>query len=345
MDGYIQTAIGVAVSVTFFMIGYRQTIGARKERVASANRAVYRALLRRLVLENYAPKVEDLNRLVEGKAHEFRVSSGDLQSDEKLLSQVFAEIFDNDFIAPEKRTEIELRVSAAFEQLNKGKQRLDESRFYVPDITKKKRQLVGALAVLASLLGAVSSLVIIIGEDFPSADNITAFRTFAPIITVFIASLVSVVTISFVKKLREAPEELPSRVAAAAEGALLVHKVATLLAKHKIPFEVEPKIGLLRPDFVIDLGTRRVAIETKSWRIAPPPSVIARTLRYLQILLKDGAVDQAILVTHERVPQAKGKASLEDIEFVAMKDLSEWLRNQRKITNDSSKLTPLRGIA
>lgn len=57
MDGYIQTAIGVLVSVVFFVIGYRQTIGARKERAAAANRAVYKALLRRLVLESYSPKL------------------------------------------------------------------------------------------------------------------------------------------------------------------------------------------------------------------------------------------------------------------------------------------------
>lgn len=330
MDGYIQTAIGVAVSVIFFLIGYRQTIGARKERVGSANRAVYKALLRRLVLEDYSPKIDDVNRLIEGKAHEFRVSPGDLHPDEQVLNQVFAEIFDNDFIAPEKRSEIEARVSSAFDQLNKGKQKLNEARLSSPDIEKRKTLLVVMLGVLASLMGALFSLVLIVGKDFPSTDDITAFRSLAPILAVFAASLVSVVAIAFVKRLREAPEELPSRVAAATEGALLEHEVATLLAKLEVPFEIEPKIGLLRPDFVINLGGKRVAIETKSWRSAPPLSVVARTVRYLQELLKHGSVDHAVLVTRARIPRHEAITGSDNIQIIAMKDFADWLKSQRR---------------
>ena len=106
---------------------------------------------------------------------------------------------------------------------------------------------------------------------------------------VFAASLVSVVAISFVKKLREAPEEPLTRVTAAAEGALLENEVATTLAKQGISFQVEPKLGLLRPDFVIELDRKRVAIETKSWRSPPSVSVISRAIRYLQELLRSGA--------------------------------------------------------
>ncbi|MBL8388205.1 MAG: hypothetical protein JNK17_08335 [Hydrogenophaga sp.] len=332
VDGYIQTAIGVAVSVIFFLIGYRQTIGARKERVGSANRAVYKALLRRLVLEDYAPKLDDINRLIEGKAHEFQVSPGDLHPDEQVLNQVFAEIFDNDFIAPEKRSEIEVRVGSAFDQLNKGKQKLDESRLSSPDLEKRKTLLVGMLGLLASLMGALFSLVLIVGKDFPSTQDITAFRSLVPMIAVFAASLVSVVAISFVKRLREAPEELPSRVTAAAEGALLEHEVAALLAKLRIPFEIEPKIGLLRPDFVIKLGDKRIAIETKSWRSAPPLSLVARAARYLQEILREGAVDDAVLVTRARIPRYEGISGSDNIQIVAMRDLADWLKSQPRST-------------
>ncbi len=329
MDGYIQTAVGVVVSVIFFLIGYRQTIGARKERVSSANRAVYKALLRRLVLEDYSPKIEDINRLIEGKAHEFKVSPEDLHPDEQLLNQVFAEIFDNDFIAPNKRTDIESRVETAFDQLAKGKQKLDDSSLLTPNLEKRKALLVGVLGLLASLMGALVSLVLVLGKGFPTSSDTSVYRSLIPILVVFAASLVSVVAISFVKKLREAPEELLTRVTAAAEGALLENEVATTLAKQGISFQVEPKLGLLRPDFVIELDRKRVAIETKSWRSPPSVSVISRAIRYLQELLRSGAVDGALLVTRGRIPKLEGMSGTENIQVVAVKDLPDWLKSHQ----------------
>ena len=327
MDGYIQTAIGIFVSVIFFLIGYRQTIGARKERVSSANRAVYKALLRRLVLEEYSPKLEDINRLIEGKAHEFKVSPGDLHPDEQVLNQVFAEVFDNDFIAPEKRFEIESRVGSAFDQLAKGKQKNDET-LASPGQEKRKVLLVGMLGLLASLLGALVSLLLTIGKGLPARADILAFKSFLPILAVFFASLVSVVAITFIKRAREAPDELPTRVTAAAEGALLEHEVVAALTKQGIAFQIDPKIGLLRPDFVVELHGKRIAIETKSWRSPPPISMISRTAKYLQELLRTGAVNDAIVVTRGRMPNMERLSDAGNIQFVSLKEFPDWLKSR-----------------
>lgn len=330
MDGYIQTAIGIVVSVIFFLIGYRQTIGARRERVSSANRAVYKALLRRLVLEEYSPKLDDINRLIEGKAHEYKVSPGDLHPDEQVLNQVFAEIFDNDFIAPEKRSEIESRVTSAFDQLAKGKQTIDEARLASPDLSTRKMLLVGVLGLLASLLGTLVSLFLTIGKGIPA--DISAFRSFLPILAVFFASLVLVITITFVKRAREAPDDVPSRVSAAAEGALLEHEVAATLAKQGISFQSEPKIGRLQPDFVVELQGKRIAIEIKSWRAPPPISMISRAATYLQELVRTGAVDGAVVVTRGRMPNLERLSGAENIQFVPLKEFSDWLKSRRQST-------------
>lgn len=330
MDGYIQTAIGIVVSVIFFLIGYRQTIGARRERVSSANRAVYKALLRRLVLEEYAPKLEDINRLLEGKAHEFKVSPGDLHADEQVLNQVFAEIFDNDFIAPEKRSEIESRVSSAFDQLAKGKQKTDEARLVSPAQEKRKLLLVVMLGVLASLLGAVVSLFLIIGKGLPTGPDMPTFKAFVPIFAVFFASLVSVIAITFVKRAREAPDDVSTRVTAATEGALLEHEVAAALAKQGLLFQIEPKMGLLRPDFVVELQGKKIAIETKSWRSPPPISMISRVAKYLQELLRTGAVDGAVVVTRGRMPNLERLSGAENIQFVPIKEFPDWLKARRQ---------------
>ncbi|EGL17257.1 MULTISPECIES: hypothetical protein [unclassified Paenibacillus] len=50
MEAYIQTFIGIAVSVLLSVIGYRQTIGAAKERQRNANKEIESLLLKRVLL-------------------------------------------------------------------------------------------------------------------------------------------------------------------------------------------------------------------------------------------------------------------------------------------------------
>jgi hypothetical protein len=330
VDGYIQTAIGVFISVILFLIGYRQTIGARRERTTSANRAIYKALLRRLVLEEYTPKLDDVNRLIEGKAQEFKVPSGDLHSDEQLLNRVFAEIFDNDFIAPEKRAEIEKRLTGALDQLSKGKQKVDELRLANPVQERRRFLLLTILALLASLMGALASLFLLGDKIIQFGADANIFKSLLPVVAVFVASLVSVVAISVVKRVRESTEELSSRSSSATEGALLEHQVAATLAKLKVSFQIEPKVGMLRPDFVTEIAGKRIAIEVKSWRSPPPMAIISRTARYMQGILNSGNVDQAVVVTRGRLPVIDRLTGIENVQFIAFKDLEGWLNLQRK---------------
>jgi len=62
--------LGIAVSVVLFLIGYRQTVGAKKERVAAADSEIEKILVRRIVLEGYVLKTADIERLAEGKARD-----------------------------------------------------------------------------------------------------------------------------------------------------------------------------------------------------------------------------------------------------------------------------------
>lgn len=327
MDGYIQTAIGVFVSVVFFLIGYRQTIGARKERAVAANRAVYKALLRRLVLESYSPKIDELNRLIEGKAHEYRVPPSDLHPDEQVLNQVFAEIFDNDFIAPDKRTEIGARVGTAFDELARGRQRVDETSVPSGDLARRRSLLVAALGLLASLMGALFALFLMLGKGLPLSDGSSVVKSLVPVFSVFIASLATVASLSFVKRARESPDELPTRTAFALEAAALESELANILRKLGLHFQIQPKIGLLRPDFLAEVNGKRVAIEAKAWRSHPPLAVASRAARYLNEIIASGRADAAVIVTRGRFPALQRLVDSERVAFVAAKDLPDWLRS------------------
>ena len=65
----IASILGILLTVAFFAIGYRQTIGARKERARAARKSAVDTLFRRLSLEpNFVMDRGQLRKVVEGWA-------------------------------------------------------------------------------------------------------------------------------------------------------------------------------------------------------------------------------------------------------------------------------------
>lgn len=327
MEGYIQTGIGVAFSVVFFLIGYRQTIGARNERIRSANRSIYKALLRRLVLEDYLPKVEEINRLIEGKAHEHRVTVGDLYPNEQVLNQVFAEVFDNDFIAPEKRLEIEARISQAFDELDSRRKSPGDPLAFSAGYQRQKR-LATVLSILASLSGALVSLLLVLKRD-SGDEGPTDFEQFIPIGLVFVVSMVAVLAISIVKKAREAPND--AERATTQERAQLSQEVSGILRLLGLEYEVVRDLGGDSGQiFLCRWGGKTVAIETMSWRATPSTAFLAGTLKSLEGLVSSGKTDGAIAVSRTRIPQLESIRDETTVEVITVKNLVSWLKNWQK---------------
>src|SRR5438874_4364877 len=166
MDVYVQTGLGILVSVVLFLFGYRQTIGARKERVRASNNSVHRALVRRMVLENYQPRFNDISRILEGKARDFQVSADDLYSEEQVLNQLFTEVFDNDLIAPSQRMEIERRLEDVFSELITRKDQIEKPAEQIASTAKdQKDRLTWVMGVATSMIGAVTALLLIVRKE------------------------------------------------------------------------------------------------------------------------------------------------------------------------------------
>lgn len=234
MDAYIQTALGILISVVLFLVGYKQTIGARKERVRAANKAVHRVLLRRMVLEEYTPRLKDIGRMLEGKAREFQVTAADLHSEEQVLTQLFTEVFDNDFIAPTQRVNIEQRVDEVFDELLREKEPTEKAEPLIPDVRARKDRLIVAMGVATSMVGAITALLYTITKErlVPSATELSDFKLLLPVIGVFIGSLAAVAAISLLKRTRETTDELViSRRTTQIESIQLEQEIASVLAK------------------------------------------------------------------------------------------------------------------
>ena len=160
MDTYLQTILGIVVSVVLFLIGYRQTIGARKERERAANASLLRALVRRVVLEDYTPDPGDLARLTYGKARDFRVRISDLLTPEQLLTVAFSDVFDNDLIVPAARAAIESRLRAAFTDFGSQAPKTTEVQLQERVIRRDEvRRRLPLLALSTSLIGGLTVMV------------------------------------------------------------------------------------------------------------------------------------------------------------------------------------------
>ncbi|HEY2846801.1 MAG TPA: hypothetical protein VGI80_03225, partial [Pyrinomonadaceae bacterium] len=118
MEAYLLTGAGIIVSVALFLLGYRQTIGAKKERIGAANANLKRILMRRIVQEEYRPDPNDIELLIGGVAREYRIGEGDTLSPEDLLGSIYTDIAASDLIQAEQRNEILRRVTSGIELLD-----------------------------------------------------------------------------------------------------------------------------------------------------------------------------------------------------------------------------------
>lgn len=329
MDAYIPTGLGILVSVALFLLGYRQTIGARKERVKAANNAVQKALIRRMVLEDYKPRYNDIGKILEGKAREFQVGAVDLHSEEEVLTQLFTEVFDNDLITPPQRADIEKRLDDVFDEVTRRKEQIGKATEQVEPPSRNQRdRLLALMGVTASLVGAVTALLFTITrKGILVPDN--AFpdvKVLIPVIAVFLGSLAAVAAISIWKRGREEPEE-PSKAMTSHEGIQLEQEIASALSKLGLLYEIEPpSAGLMRPDFLVKVNDKKIAIEAKAWRSPPPLRMFSMMRDRAKRLLESRAADQVIIVTNSRSPIPQSFSSIEGIKVMSVKELMAFLQ-------------------
>ena len=154
MVNYLFGGLGIAVSVGLFLVAYRQTIGARKERIAAANSELERILVRRIVLEKYIPNETDISRLIEGKARDYRVRSTELLSEAQVLTTVYTRIMESDLIPADQRDEILGRIAPVLSE----SERAPVQEEALQEVTSSQRRFRTTQAVLA--LSAVLASVV-----------------------------------------------------------------------------------------------------------------------------------------------------------------------------------------
>jgi hypothetical protein len=151
------SVLGVVLTIAFFGIGYRQTIGARRERARAANKSVTDVLFRRLTLEDeFTLSAPGIDKLLRGWALEARVRDSDMLNTEDLEATLVARVLENDYITAEQRRSIMQRIRGLFKN--------DATLLYPSDTQENTSERPEALWLAAgSGLAAVAILIAVVG--------------------------------------------------------------------------------------------------------------------------------------------------------------------------------------
>ena len=322
LGAYLQTGIGIVVSIALFLLGYRQTIGARKERTRAANSSLQRALMRRVVLEGYSPSLRDIRRLILGKAREFQVADRDMLTEDEFLNGLFTDIFDSDLIAPEQRSALEARVRSVIEiddhsHISAGGD--DGQRSSVP----RSPRIEFALAIATTLLGVVVSLVPQIGRGVALWS-----QQLLLVGTVAAGSLTAILFIVTVRRTKDASGESIVHPSANA-AAKLEMEVARILEVGGVPHTAAIRIDGLEVDFLADFGGEKLPIEVKAWKGPITLNSLSRTLRVVELIRERVGAKEALIVVNEakNIPQTLRLSG--GTRIVSLEEFGAYIRKPR----------------
>jgi hypothetical protein len=112
--GILETIAGIGVSVILFVLGYRSTIGARKERVKAARAEIVRVLLRLVAVDGNELTPIILNRTIAGIAAQQGVEAVAVGPPSLIANLLYAEVMKSDLMGGDAREVVRDRIEGAF---------------------------------------------------------------------------------------------------------------------------------------------------------------------------------------------------------------------------------------
>jgi hypothetical protein len=322
MLNYALGILGIAISVGLFVIGYRQTVGAKKERVGAANAELEKTLLRRIVLDKFAPSLLDLSRMIEGKARDYRVRPDDLLSEAQLLNTMFTRIMESDLIPAEQRESILGRIVPPLVE-SESEPTQEE---YVAVIESSER-LQRARSILISLMALLASLVGGVVAFIPRIRNVRAelSATLPALLATVGASLVAITLAYSVSRLGAGPEESSNRATELSDYMEFEERVLRML--RETGAVVRPSQRDQGFDFLADSGGKKIAIEVAGWSRPVPTAIMSRVVARLRDAAERIGASESIIVT--KAPTAAIKQSFQDndnsVKIMTVRELRNYL--------------------
>jgi hypothetical protein len=329
MANYFLGILGIAVSVLLFLLGYRQTIGAKRERIASANSQLEAILIRRIVLEKHTPSQADLLRLIEGKARDHNVGAEDLVSEGQLLNTIFTRVTESDLIPAEQRDEILGRVAPILTKYESGETDVEVDRDSYAGAEPQFHMRITAEILFAIATAVVGGLVAALPKlrDFHLGAPLEGHSQALFLLLGTMGASLAVISVAFTfRRLQASQEQTSSKKDEISTYLQFENQVARVIKKSPSKPVEKGTNGDSGFDFVIDLNGRRIGIEAKSWagrRL--PKAFVDVALRRIRAAGERAGVDEAILVTQANLSPL-ARAEDPKLKVMSLRELEAYLR-------------------
>jgi len=284
-----QTIGGIAVSIVFFLITYRQTFGARKERAKAATKSLVSALSRRLVLEEFRPSIADIERLIDGRALEHDVRAADLLRPTQLMAMVYSQVFDSDLITPEKRAKVETLIVETLAD-NTGRNSVT-----VPQTPRTSYSVLLTVGLGVLTIGVGGAIMIAI----PAAQK-TRVDPRLFMIGLGVSSLI-IGAIIWVRLARESGEGLVDFFSSQDMNSSLPRKIERTLRQAKCLFDRDVEIGTGLADYIVDTSKGKVLLHVLPARLAPEVTLTQTRLRAQRMKDASAATESIVVVPDGQV--------------------------------------------
>jgi len=291
MENYALGLAGILVSIFLFWLGYRQTIGAKKERVRSANAELEHVLVRRVVLESFLPGEQDLSRLLEGKALEHGVRPEDLMSESQLLAGLFTRIVETDFISQKQRQAVVERLMPLITKIERAPEEEPEP---IRDSSRlRQSSIITVLLASTALLSATISLF-----SASSTSDTMPREAILGALAAAGVTLAATGTIVIVRRYRDTQPE-PSKAEAYRQYVGFEQEVldAAKAAGGEVTLPASPKAPY---DFQVAKGERKYLVEVKAWPRHISLSLVKAVASRLSRVVRARRSTMGLIVTREK---------------------------------------------
>jgi hypothetical protein len=321
---YLLGILGIIISIGTFLIGYRQTVGAKKERVRAANDEIEKIMVRRIVLEHLVPSTEIISRLMEAKSRDFRVKVSDIYSESQMLNTIFTRIMETDLIAKEQRDKVVENIEPIL--LKSEKEPFSEQQAVEIANRPRRKSSVDSLpifilGVIASIIGAAIAMAPeiikngLVVSDFKISD-----------LAVLLASVIGVLAASIIVRFKDRQEETSRDVTIRTLDRHFQLEAEVLKSINKIDGITVVGAGLNKPfDFMVNLKGRKTLIEVKSWNQRPPISLLKRTIDKVVEAANVEQADDAFIVTKERLNIPPSITESDAVKIITLSELKARL--------------------
>lgn len=273
-EAYYQTALGIAVSVVLFVLSYRQTIGAYKERANIASREIVQTLVRLVVLEQYEPTLAELTRLINSKARDGRIRRSSLPSEEAFIETVYSRILESDFIPAQQRPVVTARLARIAREA--GNHEADTKSLGVAPLNRAMRKVSQNGAALTLIFLTATAGAMVAAYSLPTGTTLLSSAGLL-VSTLFFSGLAW-----FFIKYREGPTEQ--------RGAAWRHYYAIEAICRQLGGTIRfyPHKGA---DIILEYRGKRIALETRHWSRRPGDEMLLEIVDALEdVMAREDAI-------------------------------------------------------